>query len=54
MTERPIMWVLNSSTLLDAMYRAHKGDDPKDIIIDLWNQRDPKVTNLILQGTEAR
>lgn len=48
MTEQKVVWVLTSEALRGALARASRGEDVSDIILDLWNARDPEKNRVNL------
>ena len=46
--KQPLLWVMPSDKLLDALKRAHRGENVSDIMIDLWEERDPESNQLTL------
>lgn len=48
----PTYWVLDTPTLRAALHCAAAGEDPNDIILDLWKARLPDTTHVKLLGPD--
>lgn len=54
MSEQPFLWVMPSRKLMESLQRAHKGEDPGEIILDLWAERDPSASQIeVIHKEEA-